>query len=92
VRHLGDLHQEDGRLDLAELYYREALDLYRADQRTSPLELANAIRSFAMLRGDSGEVEEAKRLWEEARNLYASVNIQEGVSECSNRLARFGTA
>jgi tetratricopeptide (TPR) repeat protein len=88
VRHLGDIHQEDGRLDLAEPCYHEALDLYRADQRTSPLDLANAIRSFAILKEEIGNPEGAKRLWEEARNLYVAVNIEEGVAESSDRLSR----
>jgi tetratricopeptide (TPR) repeat protein len=88
VRHLGDIHQEDGRLDLAEPCYHEALNLYRTDQGASPLDLANTIRSFAIFKEDAGDVEEAKRLWEEARNLYGAVNIKEGVAESSDRLAR----
>ena len=88
ARHLGDIHQEAGRLDLAEPCYREALELYRADQRTGPLELANAIRSYAILNEKICNPEEAKQMWEEARSLYAAVNIKEGVAESSKRLAR----
>jgi hypothetical protein len=33
-----------------------------------------------------GQPEEARRLWAEARDLYASVDVREGVKECADRL------
>ena len=77
-------------MDLAESCYHEALALYRRDEQTSPIDLANAIRPLAILKDDAGEKEEAKQLWKEARDLYATVNVQEGVAESSARLARLG--
>ena len=88
VRHLGDICYEDGRPDLAEPCFHEALALYRADPATGKLDLANAIRSLAVLREEHGDPEEAAQLWQEARELYEAVNVQEGVSESSARLAR----
>lgn len=86
----GDILWEEGRLDLAEPCYHEALQIYRAGRRTPPLDLANAIRGLAILKEDTGVTEEAKRLWAEARSLYAAVDIKEGVAESSARLARLG--
>jgi tetratricopeptide (TPR) repeat protein len=88
VRHLGDIHRSAGRPELAEPCYREALALYRGDGRTAPLDLANAIRPLAILKEDAGEAEEACRLWEEAKGLYAAVDVPQAVAECSARLAR----
>ncbi len=88
VRHLGDIHRGAGRPELAEPCYREALALYRGDGRTAPLDLANAIRPLAILKGDAGEAEEACRLWEEAKGLYAAADVPQAVAECSARLAR----
>lgn len=90
IRHVGDIHRNMGHADLAEPCYREALDLYRRDERTAPLDLANAIRGFAILKHDAGETAKAKMLWEEARELYAAVNVKEGVTESSRRLALLG--
>jgi tetratricopeptide (TPR) repeat protein len=87
IRHLGDVHHEARRLDLAEASYREALLLYRADPQTPSLELANAIRSMAVLLSETGERAQARSLWQEARELYAAVNVMEGVAESSARLA-----
>ncbi len=86
VRHVGDIHRESKRPDLAEPCYREALDLYRGHERTPPLDLANAIRGLAILKDDAGEAEAARLLWQEARDLYASVNVEAGVAESSRRL------
>jgi tetratricopeptide (TPR) repeat protein len=86
LRHVGDIHRDAGRAELAESNYLQALTIYRSNEHTQPLDLANAIRPLAILKDDAGEVEEAKQLWTEARDLYAAVNVQEGVSESSQRL------
>src|SRR5271156_1274894 len=69
VRHVGDIQRNEGHRELAEPCYREALRIYRGDERTPPLDLANAIRGLAILTFDAGEAEEAKTLWREARDL-----------------------
>lgn len=88
VRHLGDIHQEAGRIDQAEPCYDEALALYRADPQTQPLDLANAIRPLAILKERTGEGALAMSLWREAQNLYATVDVAQGVAESQARLAR----
>jgi hypothetical protein len=75
---------------LAEPCYHEALTIYRAHKETPPLDLANAIRGLALLKSNAGEVEEARALWAEARDLYAAVNVEAGVKESSRRLALLG--
>jgi len=86
IRHIGDIHRHEGRVSLAEPCYREAIELYRAEDKTAPLDLANAIRGFALLKDDAGESMQAKLLWEEARDLYAAVNVKEGVAESTRHL------
>jgi len=88
VRHLGDIHQDARRNELAEPCYVEAIAIYRSNALTEVLDLANALRGLAILKDDAGEAEEAKRLWTEARDLYAAANIQPGIAESSLRLAR----
>ena len=88
VRHLGDIHRRAGHTEAAEACYDEALALYRNHERPPTLDFANAIRPMAILKEDAGLVGEAKQLWQEARDLYNEVNVQEGVAECSRRLAR----
>ncbi|HEV7485885.1 MAG TPA: ankyrin repeat domain-containing protein [Thermoanaerobaculia bacterium] len=80
LRHLGDLHHDDGRDDLAEPLYDEALALYRTSD-APPLDLANAIRSLAIIK-DTAE------LWEEAFRLYVATNVAPGVVEAAMRLAK----
>ena len=87
VRHLGDVHHDAGRTALAEPCYREALHLYRRLSRAQPLDVANAIRSMAVLKDEASELEHARQLWEEARVLYAAVGAEAGVSESDRRLA-----
>ena len=86
IRHLGDIYRHEGHRELAEPCYREALNLYRS-REAPPLDLANAIRGFAILQDDAGEVNEARSLWNEARELYAAVNVEAGVAESTRRLA-----
>jgi len=98
VRHLGDIHQEAGRWDLAARCLEEALDLYRRNALTRRSDLANAVRSMAVHKEETGDLVQAKLLWEEARDLYASLDgplrrllgrgPNPGVAESSEHLAR----
>jgi tetratricopeptide (TPR) repeat protein len=86
IRHLGDVYLEQGRPDLAEPCYHEALGLYRSHEDDSSLDLANAVRSLAVLRW-----EQTKMLWEEVRALYTSLNIEAGIKESAARVAALST-
>ena len=91
VRHLGDVHRHDGRLAAAEACYEEALSLYaRHAGGTAALDHANALRPTAILKEELGQVDQARLLWERARDLYGAVGVEAGVAECADRLARLG--
>jgi tetratricopeptide (TPR) repeat protein len=87
IRHIGDIHRNEKRYTEAEPYYREALGIYRAHPEASQLDVANAIRGFALLNGAIGNTAEAKALWEEARELYARVKVDAGVAESTRQIA-----
>ena len=87
LRHLGDVHREAGRVDRAGLCYEEALAIYRGEVGRRPLEVANALRSVALLREASGDGEGAREAWIEARALYRDVGVAAGVDECAEHLA-----
>lgn len=84
LRHLGDLHHDDGRDDLAEPPSSEALALYRMSD-APPLDLANAVRSLAVIKDSAA-------LWEEAFHLYVTTNVPPGVAESALRLAKLAHA
>lgn len=87
VRHIADICQDQGLLKIAEPAYQEAMEIYRAHTDTPPLDLANALRGFALLKETLGDKQTARSLWEEAGKLYASVNVEAGVAESERRLA-----
>lgn len=87
IRHLGDAYHYAGRAALAEPCYVEALSIYRRNEHTRPLDLANALRSFAVLKHEGGASEQAQRLWQEAHDLYLAVDASAGVAESAARLA-----
>jgi tetratricopeptide (TPR) repeat protein len=87
VRHLGDLYCESSLPELAQSCYHEAIEVYRAHPEAAPLDVANAIRSTAVLASERGETVRARKLWQEARELYRVAGIQEGIAESSARLA-----
>src|SRR5256712_6124563 len=87
VRHLGDAYYYAGRWTLAEPCYLEALSIYRRHERTRPLDLANAIRSFAVLKDEDGAPEQSQSLWQGAHDLYVGLNVSAGIAESAARLA-----
>ena len=86
VRHLGDAYRRLGRADLAEPSYIEALSIYRQHEEAKPLDVANALRGFAILKESAGACDEARRLWQEAHDLYVQVAVPAGVAESAARL------
>ena len=89
IRHLGDIHLDAERLELAERCHDEAVALYRENaKQTAALDLANAIRPLAILQERKGNLEQAKSLWKEAKELYAAVDVPAGVAESSSHLAQ----
>jgi tetratricopeptide (TPR) repeat protein len=88
LRHIGDIHLDEGHVDLAAPFYDEALTLYRGRGDTPPLDLANLLRPLALLREKQGEREAARPFWAEARALYEQVGVAAGVAECTRRLQR----
>ena len=86
VRHLGDAYRRLGWGEAAESCYIEALSIYRQQQATKPLDLANALRGFALLKDSVGTREESRRLWQEAHDLYVKVDVPAGARECLAKL------
>ena len=87
VRHLGEAHYYARHPSMAERCFVEALSIYRRHEHAPPLDLANAIRSFAVLKQERGATEDARRLWQEAHDLYLTLNVPAGVAESAARLA-----
>ena len=87
VRHLGDVHFESGQADLAAPCYDEALALYRGRTGAPALDVANAIRSLAVLKERAGDWSGAILLWREAHELYVSTGVTAGVVESERRVA-----
>jgi len=88
ARHLGDIYRESGLAQQAEPLLAEAISLYRQNFDTKVLDLANAIRPLALLKTAQGDANSARQLWQEAQILYSAVNVEAGVSECSEHLAK----
>jgi tetratricopeptide (TPR) repeat protein len=87
IRHVADILRVEARLQEAQPLYEEALKVYRGQDGTPPLDLANALRGFALLKEQVGARQESQRLWREARSLYAAVEVAAGVEESDRRIA-----
>ena len=86
IRHAADILREQERPDDAAQLYAESLEIYRRCKETPLLDLANAIRGFALLKEQTGDRQEALNLWREARDLYQQTGIAAGVSESDVRI------
>ena len=69
-------------------HYAEALELYRGNDETAPLDLANTLRGYALLQADHRAFAEAMQLWQQAGRLHAQLGGQAGVAECNAQIAR----
>jgi tetratricopeptide (TPR) repeat protein len=87
IRHVADILRGLGSLGKAAPCYEEALGIYRSHEQTPPLDLANAIRGYALLKADTGDTDEATYLWHEAAALYEQSGVQAGVTESRSQIA-----
>jgi tetratricopeptide (TPR) repeat protein len=86
IRHVADIQRHEGAHRLAEACYDEALRIYRDHPETPPLDLANALHGWALLKEAMGEIKEARAQWQEAGKLYADVHVEAGVVESKRRM------
>ncbi len=98
IRHIGDILRESGQPDAALPCYEEAMRIYRAHPETNTLDLANALRGYALLQTDMGNISEAIELWQEAGALYKQAwqepnspwnesDMTPGILESQNQIA-----
>jgi tetratricopeptide (TPR) repeat protein len=87
IRHVADIHREEKNPASAKPLYEEVLEIYRSNLDTKLLDLANTVRPYALLIEEEGDFVRALTLWEEARNLYRSLRIDQGVTECSRHIS-----
>src|SRR5579863_8893774 len=87
VRHLGDILRGRGELEEADAAYREALAIYRADAKSTPLDLGNTLRGYALLRAAAGDKAAALEMWQAAGALYEIVGVQAGIDESRAQIA-----
>jgi hypothetical protein len=86
IRHIADMFLQESQQAEAQPLYEEALEIYRGSLDTKLLDLANTVRPYALLQEGLGNQQTARELWQEARNLYASLRIEPGVDECGRHL------
>jgi tetratricopeptide (TPR) repeat protein len=85
IRHLGDVHARQQHRAEAERCYAEALDIYRGHPSPAALDLANAIRAYAVFKTETGQLEGSRSLWAEASELYECAGLPAAVEECRRR-------
>jgi tetratricopeptide (TPR) repeat protein len=90
VRHLGDVRRRIGQHEGAQSCYEESLGIYRREPAANLLDVANALRPFAILKEKMGDFDRARAFWRDARQLYQSLAIDAGVAEASEALVRLG--
>lgn len=88
IRHVADIYVQESNWGEAKPLYEESIELYRSDLNTKILDLANALRPYALLNEAQGELQLASKLWEEARQLYNSLRVEPGISESDEHLRK----
>jgi len=88
ARHAADILREQGKRVESDRLYAEVIEAYRGSADAVRLDLANAIRGYALLKTHAGAHHAAAALWEEARNLYQLEDISSGVEECDRHIER----
>lgn len=86
TRHIADLQYHLGQESDSEHNYREAIGIYRINPEKHIGNFANALRGLALLLERREKKQEAIKVWEETKELYNFIHLQEGVDEANNKL------
>ena len=86
TRHIADLQYTIGNLSESERNYRAAIHIYRDNPNESVGNLANALRGFGLLLEKIGKKREAIEVWRETKELYQSIDLQQGIEEANKKL------
>ena len=86
LRHAAELRLDLGAVAEAQSDILRVLEVYR-ERDTDELEMANAVRTAALVQEAAGLFADARALWVEARGLYEFLEITAGVDEADRRLA-----
>jgi tetratricopeptide (TPR) repeat protein len=92
VRSVGDILQDQGKFEEALPCYEEALAIYRSHAATTPLDLGNTLRGYALLQQGLGQKAEAIEFWQETLVLYKQVGVDAGIKEAERRLTALRSA
>jgi len=87
-RHMADLMLHLDRLESAEKEYLQVIQIYRSAANFHEMDLANALRGYALLLEKKNRSKEAVIVWKEARGLYDKYKIAEGVQEADQHLEK----
>ncbi len=78
LRRAGDIFLDQGDLDRAAAALAEAFVLYEAAADAPEIDIADAVRSVALLAEALGEPQQALMMWQDARERYAGSRCDEG--------------
>lgn len=85
LRHVADILRAQQKP--SEALYSEAIGIYRENPAAPPLDLANALRGLALVKGNARDLDGALQAWEEARALYEQEGVEAGVTESQAHIA-----
>ena len=91
TRHMADVEREIGDLKSSSSHYEKALAYYRSNMNKYGLNMANAMRGFALLKEKMVDYADAKSLWTEAKIIYEKYKFSDGVKECLAKLKKLET-
>lgn len=88
IRHIADIYLAEHNLADARKLYEQSIEICRSNLKVKLLDLANAVRPYALLNEMEGHLDSARTLWTEARNLYSSLRVTAGVAECDSHISK----
>ena len=86
LRHRADLLRQIGNVESSLEHYAESIRIYRDNLETSEIDLANALRGYALILQLKGDLLKAIDIWKETMDLYEVVGINAGVEEAEEMI------
>lgn len=86
LRHVADTFYSLNEIEEARSRYENVLEIYSAQEETNDVDMANALRGYALVLEKQDEKAAAVKEWSTILTIYEKYNLKSGITEAKSKI------
>jgi len=88
LRHVADTFYSLNNIEEARSQYESVIEIYHSQENTNDVDIANALRGYALVLEKQNEKVAAAKEWATILSIYEKYNLQAGIKEAKQKITR----